>query len=479
MVACVRTLEVDVAIIGAGTAGITARRSALRHGAKRVVVIERGPLGTTCARVGCMPSKLLIAAAEAAHGVNAASTFGVQVAPASIDGRAVMQRVQLWRDRFVAGVVRDIETWPDEEKLTGSARFVGPDVLEVGDHTRVKARSIVIAAGSHPFVPDVLEGLGDRLVTSDGIFERDSLPSSVAVVGTGAIGLELGQALHRLGVRTKLLSATDLLGPLRDPKLVAEARRVFADELDLELGIALETARRTESGVELAWKTADGEAQRSEVELVLCAAGRRSNVDGLDLEAAGLELDERGLPKHDPRTMQCGDRPIFIGGDFTGERAVLHEAADAGRHAGANAATFPQVRAYERKTPLSIVFCDPQMAVVGTPGQRGDAQVACGEVDYRAQGRARVMERAKGHVRIWGEVTGGKITGAEMLGPGVEHTAHLLAWAIQLELTVGAALHLPYYHPVLEEGIRTAFADLAAKLRLAPARGPLDCGPGD
>ena len=474
----VRTLEVDVAIIGGGTAGITARKSALRHGARRVVVIEHGPLGTTCARVGCMPSKLLVTAAEAAHAVEAAKTFGVKAGPASIDGPAVMRRVQSLRDVFVAGVTQDYESWPQEHRLTGTARFVAPDTLEVDDHTRVKATSIVIAVGSHPFVPPVLRGLGDRLVTTDEIFERDDLPGSIAVVGTGAVGLELGQAMHRLGVRTTILSATRGLGPLRDPDLLEEAHRVFGAELDLSFDVEIESASRTDGGVELVWKNGDGETQRGEFELVLCAAGRRSNAAALDLDAAELEVDDRGIPVHDSRTLQCADRPIFIAGDSTGDRAVLHEAADEGRHAGANAATWPEVRAYSRKTPLTIVFSDPQIAVVGKPGAR-DGEAACGEVDYRRQGRARVMGRSKGMVRVWGEVATGRLVGAEMLGPAVEHTAHLLAWAIQLDVTVGAALHLPYYHPVLEEGIRSAFSDLAAKLRLAPARSPLDCGPGD
>lgn len=426
-----------------------------------------------------MPSKLLVSAAEAAQAVGHADAFGVRASVLQVDGKAVMERVQRLRDEFVSGVVGAVDGWPDEQKLSGSARFVAPTTLEVNDHTRVEASAVVIAAGSSPWVPPVLHELGDRLVTSDAIFELPDLPRSLAVVGTGAIGLELGQAMHRLGVRTTLFSMAEVLGPLRDPTLVAEARRIFEAELDLHLGIDLKAARRTDTGVELTWNDTEGRSQRAEFDLVLAATGRRPNTEGLNLEAAGIELDDRGLPTFDHRTMQCGDHPIFVAGDFDGERPVLHEAADEGRHAGANAATHPDVRAHRRKTPLGIVFSDPQMAVVGTPGEQADCDVACGEVDYRRQGRARVMDRNEGRVRIWGEVECGRIMGAEMLGPHVEHMAHLLAWAIQLDLTVDAALRLPYYHPVLEEGIRSAFADLAAKLRLEPTKRPLDCGPGD
>lgn len=116
-----KTLHVDVAIIGAGTAGMSAYRAALKHTA-RVLVIEDGPYGTTCARVGCMPSKLLIAAAEAAHGARHAAAFGVHAGPVQIDGRAVMQRVRAERDRFVGFVVEAVESWPPEHRLRGRAR---------------------------------------------------------------------------------------------------------------------------------------------------------------------------------------------------------------------------------------------------------------------------------------------------------------------------------------------------------------------
>jgi dihydrolipoamide dehydrogenase len=456
-----QTRKVDVAIIGAGTAGLTARKKALDHGAQRVVVIEGGPYGTTCARVGCMPSKLVVAAADAAQAVRDAEVFGVSTGTPRIDGAAVMQRVRALRDRFAGGVVKQVQSWPDEQRLRGWARFVGPTTLQVDDHTRVEAQAIVIATGTSPWVPPPLRELGDRLLTSDDVFELQDLPESLAVVGAGPIGLELGQAMHRLGVRTCIFEMTKNLGVVRDPKVAAEARRVLGAELDLRLGTEITEAKRTGDGVHLEWKDAEGRTHEGDVALVLSAAGRRPNVQRLELEAAEIELDDHGVPKFDHRTMQCGDAPIFIAGDVDNERPVLHEAADEGRYAGANAASYPDVRAHHRKVPMNLVFTRPQMAVVGEPGD----DVACGAVDYRHQGRALVMGQASGLVRIWGKIDGGRITGAEMLGPDVEHTAHLLAWAIQQGMTVDAALAMPYYHP--------------AQLKLGAPQTPLDCGPGD
>jgi dihydrolipoamide dehydrogenase len=173
--------------------------------------------------------------------------------------------------------------------------------------------------------------------------------------------------------------------------------------------------------------------------------------------------------------------PIFLAGDASDYRPLLHEAADEGRIAGHNAARYPDVRAFTRRTPLAAVFSDPQIGVVGKGYRELDPDtVTIGEVSYDDQGRSRVMGKNKGHVRIYAENERGALLGAEMLGPSVEHTAHLLAWAVQQDLTVDSVLRMPFYHPVVEEGIRTALRDLAAKLKLEERLEPgcMDCGPG-
>ena len=208
-----KRLDVDVAIVGAGTAGLNARRAALANGAERVVMIEGGQHGTTCARVGCMPSKLLIAAAEAAHEIRHSGIFGVHTDPPRVDGPAVLQRVQRERDRFVGFVLDAVDDMPADQKLSGFARFVDPSTLEVSGHTRVRARSVVIAAGTEPYVPAALAAVGDRLLTNDSVFELPDLPRSLAVLGTGVIGIELGQAMHRLGVQVTILNRSHRVGP--------------------------------------------------------------------------------------------------------------------------------------------------------------------------------------------------------------------------------------------------------------------------
>lgn len=472
--------RVDVAIIGAGSAGLSARREIELRG-KSYVMIERGPHGTTCARVGCMPSKLLIAAADAMHHVGGAGVFGIDVPEGvRVDGRAVMKRVREERDRFAGFVVEAVDELPDSVRVDGEARFVGPHTLRVGDDLEVEFRSVIIATGSTPWIPPSLDAVRDRVHINDDLFDWEDLPASVAVVGTGVIGLELGQALHRLGVRVVFFNPFDELGPMSDPKVVETTHAVFGEELSLCIGREA-TFEPAEGGrVRVTWSDEGGE--QSEVfERVVSAAGRRPNVARLGLEHLGVELDARGIPVFDDTTMQLGDSAAFIAGDVTNDRPLLHEASDEGRIAGVNAALFPNVLAHRRRATLAIAFTDPQLAVVGKRySELNPDEIVIGEVSYFNQGRARVMNRHKGIVRVYVRRADHLLVGAEMFGPDVEHTAHLLAWVMQLNVPVERTLHLPFYHPVVEEGIRTALRRAAAALRVehAPCASGLDCGPG-
>src|SRR5262245_504877 len=471
-----KTITVDVAIIGAGTAGLSARREAANLGAS-VVLIEGGPYGTTCARVGCMPSKLLIAAADAAHQVAHAGRFGIRVPDGvRIDGRAVLERVRSERDRFVGFVLDSVEKIPAAQRLRGHARFIEPTVLHVDDHTRVAAKAVVIATGASAVIPPALQPLREHVLISDDVFELTELPGSLAVIGTGIVGLEIGQALHRLGVRTAFFSPVDRLARLSDPAVREAAASVLGAELDLHLKTTPAVSRDGQ-GFLLRWTDAAGNARETRYDAVLCATGRRANLDGLDLAKAGIT----GMPVVDPRTTQCGDLPIFIAGDASVDRPVLHEAVHEGTIAGINAARYPDVLAHTRRTALEIIFTMPNIAIVGDPYRAIDlATTEIGCVSYSDQGRARVMGENAGVVRIYARRDCGTLLGAEMFGPRVEHTAHLLAWAVQRRVTVAEALELPVYHPVIEEGIHTALRDLATRLKLRPPERPrdLECGPG-
>jgi len=478
--------RVEVAVIGAGTAGMTAFRAA-RAATESVLLIEGERYGTTCARAGCMPSKLLIAAAEAAHMVEKAPAFGVETAPPRINGRAVMDRVRRERDRFVGFVVETVEDWPAEQRLMGRARFVDDHTLEVegadGSQHRVIAERIVIATGSTTVWPRFFEAVGDLLATSDDIFDWEDLPESVAVFGGGVIGLELGQALHRLGVRIRLFGKGGGIATLTDPEVRAAALAALGGEFPFDPDAPVESIERDGDAVVVTFTDQAGKTTTERFARLLAATGRRPAVQRLGLETTSLELDDNGIPRFDPCTLQCGESHIFIAGDVNNFRPILHEAADEGRTAGENAARFPDVRAGLRRVPMGVVFTEPNLAVVGEGFAELEARscpFATGSVAFESQGRSRVMLQNQGLLRVYGEFGSGLFLGAEMAGPRAEHLAHLLAWALTQRLTVPAMLDMPYYHPVIEEGLRTALRQLNRNLRLGPepVKRSMDCGPG-
>ncbi len=450
-------LTVEVAVIGAGTAGLAAYRSAVAAGA-RTVLIEGGPYGTTCARVGCMPSKLLIAAAEAAHAPARWETFGLRLdGQLRIDGRAVMARLKRERDRFVGFVLDGVNAIPEQDRIRGHARFVGDHALQIDGGPRVTFARAVIATGSSPSVPPFLKALGDRLAVNDDVFDWDDLPRSVAVFGPGVIGLEVGQALSRLGVHVLLFGRLGHVGPFSDPDVRAYAIRTFQDEFMLDADADVRSVETADDGVRITYCGADGEVRSEVVAKVIAATGRIPNVRNLGLESTTIERDARGVPVFDRHTMQCGQHPVFIAGDASDDLPLLHEAADEGRIAGHNAARFPHVEPGLRRTPLGIVFSDPQLAIAGARhADLEPGRFVTGEVSFEDQGRSRVMLRNKGLLHVYADVMTGRILGAEMIGPDAEHLAHLVAWAIQAKFTLTQALEMPFYHPVVEEGLRTA-----------------------
>ncbi|MBD8527114.1 dihydrolipoyl dehydrogenase [Pseudomarimonas arenosa] len=477
-----RTLEVDVAVIGAGTAGMNAYRAALAH-TDRVVLIESALYGTTCARVGCMPSKLLIAAAEAAANVRLAPTFGVHGGDPAIDGPAVMRRLRHERDRFVGFVVDAVEAWPEAHRLRGTACFADRHTIRVDDQIEVRAGRTVIASGSRPRKPaEWSAAIGERLLVNDDVFEWQDLPSSLAVIGAGVIGIELAQALHALGVRVRLLGRSKRLLHLTDPQVAECARQLTHQHLPYVDDAQHLQFQQVADGVRVGWM--QGGAQvHEEFEYVLCAIGRESNLDALNLQAIDPPRDAQGRLLVDRDTCQLGDTPIFVAGDVHALTPILHEAADDGRIAGENAGRWPDLRAHPRRVRLNIAFSDPQAVIVGDGYAELQAKgqaFACGAVNWSDQGRARVMARNAGLLRVYGDCASGLFLGAEMLGPNAEHIGHLLAWSLQQGLTVERMLDMPFYHPVLEEGLRTALRELLRELRMgpAPARRGLDCGPG-
>jgi len=451
-------MRVDVAIIGAGTAGLSAERVARGAGAS-TVLIDDSFNGTTCANVGCMPSKLLIAAAAAAHSVRRASTFGV-FATHRIDGAAVMGRVRRERDAFAASTREQIAKLPKGVALRGKARFVDTTTLELAASQRVHARAIVIATGAHPSIPEVFAPIRERVLTNETLFELGQLPQSLAVVGAGPLGLELAQAMARLGVPVTLFDEKPSLAAVTDTSLAPLMQEILAQELDLHLGVSVR-AELAGGGVSIRWDGASGGMKN--FDRVLLAVGRPPNLADLNLRATGLALDDQGVPLFDCETLQCGTSPVFIAGDANADRAVLHEALMEGSTAGFNAARIQGPLQRRRSVPFSIVFTDPPLALVG---RRAGEGLLRGTADYRDQGRAKVEARARGRLEIYAAPDTSVLKGAALFCPGADHLGHLLAWQINAGATASELLDQPFYHPTLEEGLKPALRRICEQARL-------------
>jgi dihydrolipoamide dehydrogenase len=466
--------HVEVAIVGSGTAGLAAYKAARKH-SDSVLLIEAGPQGTTCARVGCMPSKLLIAAADAAHHARHAEPFGVRVQGVTVDGVAVMARLRRERDRFVGLVLESVESLPVQDRLTARVHFQDANTLLTEKGQTIHAQRVVIATGSAPVMPPMLESLGARLLTNDSIFELPTLPQRLAVFGSGVLGLELAQALCRLGVQVKMFGKGGGVAGIRDTEIRDYAKQVLHAEFYLDADAQVRSVQACGDGVEIQYLHQDGSWHTESFDCVLAATGRAPRLHGLALDAIGLVLDKHGVPVFDRLTMQCGSSSIFIAGDASNEVPFLHEAADQGRIAGENAARYPDVRPGLRRTPLALVFTEPQLAFVGVNLEQLNAhykdRYAVGRVSFEDQGRSRVMLRNKGLLKVYAEQGSGLFLGAEMFGPDAEHIGHLLAWAAQQGMTVSAMLDMPFYHPVIEEGLRTALHDLKVQLHHGESKG--------
>lgn len=446
----------DVAIIGAGSAGLSALR-AVRRSTENFILINDGIDGTTCARVGCMPSKVLIEIAKTFHQRERFTVLGIRGGRAlKLDQAAALRRVRQLRDGYVTGV-RATTRGLAGRYVRGRARFRSAQVLDVGGR-HIEADRIIIATGSRPIIPAEWNGLQDRILTTDNLFEQRTLPDSIAVVGLGAIGAEMAQALARIGVRATGFDALKQVAGITDAGVNAQALAALRSELPVHLGAAARL-RRVGAKIEV---RAGGTAVR--VDKVLAALGRRPNVDDLDLDRLGVALDKRGVPPFDPTTMQIGDLPIFIAGDVDAHLPLLHEAADEGFIAGHNA-TRASPECFQRRTPLAIVFTDPNVAVVGQSRRNlADAKIVVGEVDLANQGRLRMAGEDHGRIHVYADAATGRLLGAELCAPRGEHLAHWLAFAVQQGATIADLLRAPFYHPVVEEGLRSALRDASKKL---------------
>jgi dihydrolipoamide dehydrogenase len=448
----------EVVIIGGGSAGLSALRQ-VQNRTDDVYLIADEPLGTTCARTGCMPSKALIALAERCRGRDALITDGLLRSrdDATVDLPSVLARVRELRDGFATGMVEATKRLAGERLLIGRARFTGPDTVAVGDK-HLRAEKIIVATGARPMVPGPWRRFGDRVLTSATIFEQHDLPPRLAVIGLGAIGLELGTALAHLGREVVGFDMQHRIAGLNDPAVNRAAIDALSADLPMTLGQKVDVSEDDGNLVISAGDT------RHRVDALICAMGTRPDLADLDLEAAGVEPDERGMPPLEASTLRIPDTVIHLIGDANARHPLLHEAVDDGYIVGRET-TNPQSCNLCRRTPLRLVFSAPQIAVVGSPMDELEPDsFVTGTVDLADQGRAKAEGENRGLIHIYLDRDTRTVRGAEMVGPQIEHLAHYLALAIGKAIAIDELLVQPIYHPTLFEGLRSALRHAAAQL---------------
>jgi pyruvate/2-oxoglutarate dehydrogenase complex dihydrolipoamide dehydrogenase (E3) component len=445
-------LAPDICVIGAGSAGLSVAAGAAQLGAD-TVLIEAHKMGGDCLNYGCVPSKALLAAAHAAEAQRRAGRFGVQANEPAIDFRAVHDHIH--------GVIAAIAPQDSEERFSGlgvrvlraRARFAGPREIAAGDF-RIRARRFVIATGSAPLVPP-LPGLEHvPYLTNETVFDLVERPRHLLVIGGGPIGVELAQAFRRLGAAVSVVEMATLL-PKDDPELVQVVRQRLHDE-----GVALHERTRvtgvepTSDGVALLTES-DGNKARIDGSHLLVAAGRRANIAGLDLAAAGIAHTSAGITVDSH--LRTGNRRVYAIGDAVGGLQFTHLAS---YHAGIvirHALFRLRARVDLRLVPW-VTYSDPELAQIGLTEASARAAGHAAEVlrwPFAENDRAQTERATAGLVKA--VVTpGGRILGAAIVGA---HAGELIQpWQLAMAngLKIGALATLVAPYPTLGEASKRA-----------------------
>lgn len=441
-------LTPDICVIGGGSAGLTVAAGASQLGAETVLV-EAGAMGGDCLNRGCVPSKALLAAADAAHSAGRDARFGVKAAGAAVDFRAV--------HRHVHEVIASIAPTDSVERYEGlgvrviqaTARFTGPDEVEAGG-TRIRARRFVVATGSKPAVPPVPGLDAVPFHTNETVFDNDRLPEHLVVIGGGPIGCELAQAYRRLGARVTVLERATIL-PKDDPELVDILRqRLRADGIALCEGAEIAgIAAAPDGGITATVRDAQGERAIAGT-MLLVAAGRKADFAALDLDKAGIAHTPRGITVD--RRLRTTNRRVYAIGDVTGAWQFTHVA---GYHAGIvirNALFRLPAKVDDRAIPW-VTYTDPELAHVGL-GEAA-AREAAGAIrvlrwPYAENDRARAEGLADGLVKAV-TTPRGRILGASIVGAAAGELIQPWVLAIGRGLRIGALATMIAPYPTLGE----------------------------
>ena len=444
------TLEYDLVVVGAGSGGYAAARTARDLGAK-VALVDHGPLGGLCILRGCMPSKAFLASSDALYAVRESRALGVRIAgEISVDMPFIAQRKRTLVKEFADYRIEGIETFPLHQ---GHATFVSESALQVGEHTRLNARSFVVATGSS-VAPAVIPGLEEAgYLDSDSVLDLESIPASVAVLGGGYSACELGQFLARMGAKTTIVIRSNHLLTSADDD-IGDALTQYFREDGIHVVTQTRVTRIEKRGTrKVVHYVRDGERHELVVEEIFFAMGRAPNVSGLGLETAGVAFDaSRGIVVD--ATLRTSRPNIFAVGDVTGDYPLVHVAIYQGEIAARNAVKGEREEADYRIVSAHTIFTDPQIAHVGMSEKELTAagiEHCVGRYDFAEHGKAMCLNTTRGFVKMMSRMVTGEILGASIIGPQASELIHEVIVAMNYHATVAEFMRIPHLHPTLAE----------------------------
>ena len=449
----------DFAVIGGGSAGYAAARTAVSLGLKTVVVDGADRLGGLCILRGCMPSKTLIESANRNLSIRRASEFGLNATPGSPNMRVIRDRKRVLIDDFAGyrdGQLKDGRF----TLLRGHANFASANELEVslreGGTERVIFRTACIATGSVVSVPPIPGLVESGFWTSDDVLDADSLPESMIVLGGGAIALEMAHFAEAMGSRVTLIQRSERVLSFMDPECGDTVEAAFRHRgMSVHCGTKLRSIERTASGKRITFDDATG-THSAEAAEILVATGREPNTGALGLDAAGIELLGKKIKVNG--AMQSSQPHIFGAGDVCSELDVVHIAIQQGEIVAHNAAALirseEELKTMDYRSRLFGVFCQPQIACVGmTEHELKETGVhyLTASYPFNDHGKSMVMGETEGFVKLIADKHAGVILGGTVVGPEATELIHEIVVAMQFRGTVKQLAATPHYHPTLSE----------------------------
>ncbi len=448
----------DLLVLGGGTAGIVAAKTAAGLGA-RVLLVERERTGGDCLWTGCVPSKALLAAAEVAASARGAGRFGVVVDGVSVDFPRAMEHVHAAIARIAPVDSPEALTAAGVTVRSGNGRFLGEGTLDVDGET-VHFTQALLATGAAPAVPPI-PGLADlETLTSDTVWDLTEAPRRLAVLGAGSIGCELGQALARLGSEVTLVEGAPRVLPREDAEAAAAVHRALESE-GVTIRVGQSVASVAPSGPEAGTLCLE-DGSTVDFDRLLVAVGRTPRTRDLGLDAVGVELDPRGFVVVDPRLRTTNPR-IWAAGDLTGHPQFTHVAGVHGSLAASNAVLGVR-RTVETSAVPRVTYTHPEVAAVGIDTGRERDGVRMLTLTHEHVDRAVTEGRTDGLTRLAVDRKG-RILGATVVGPRAGETLGELAIAVRRGLRTRDLAGITHAYPTWNDGPwNAAVADVREQL---------------